>query len=330
MRSARAGAAALVTFLLVSVAACADDPVVSGPSASSVEAGASPTASASPTAPAGTRLVTHEKGQTAVPADPQRVVVLDTPILDTAIFLGLTPVGAVRTAVAEDLPEYLGERAAGIETVGTIGMPNLEAIAALDPDLIISSTLRDDTLYDELSAIAPTVFTIGPGTTWQPDFLLVGEALGKGEEARAALAEFEARADRIATDLDLADVSASIVRFLPDETRVYGPGSFSGSVLDAVGLTAPPLDFDEFAIARLSAEQIELADADVIFATTYGEPGETTRDSVTALWGNLGAVAGGCQFDVSDDTWMLAIGLIGANAILDDVERLLADSSCGD
>ncbi len=323
MRSLRpVGVAVLLS--LAALGGCAAD---GGDSASAPTSASAPGASAAPTA-AGTRLVMHEKGETAVPAEPKRVITLDTPILDTAVFLGVTPVGAVRTAVAEGLPAYLGERAEGIELVGTIGAPNLEAIAALDPDLIISSVLRDDELYDKLSAIAPTVFTIGPGTTWREDFLVIGNALGRPDAAAAAMADFEARADEIAADLDLAGVRASIVRFLPEQTRVYGPDSFSGSVLRAAGLSAPPLDFNEFAITYLSAEQIEMADADIIFSTTYGEPGETTRSSVTALWGNLAAVRDGCQFEVSDDTWMLAIGLNGANAILDDLERLLADSSC--
>lgn len=101
----------------------------------------------------------------------------------------------------------------------------------------------------------------------------MGEALGKADEARAALADFDARAARVGENLDLAGTSAAIVRFLPDEVRVYGPDSFSGSALRAVG--------------------------------------------------------GNCQFDVDDDTWMVGIGLIGASAILDDVERLLVDGDCG-
>ena len=318
--------AAVLALTVLPLGACADDedPVSASASASTAES-----ASATPTAAAGTRLVSHEKGETAVPVSPQRIVTLDSPLLDAAIFLGITPVGAVRTSADTGLPEYLADRTADVEIVGEIASPNLEAIAALQPDLILSTTLRDDALYDKLSSIAPTVFASGPGTAWREDFLLIGEALNRGEQARNALDDFDDRAEELGESLNLDGASAAIVRFLPDETRVYGPDSFSGSVLRAVGLLAPDLGYDEFAIAKLSAEEISRADADVIFATTYGEPDETPRGSVTPLWGSLDAVENGCQFDVSDDTWMVGIGLIGAQGILDDLERVLGDGDCG-
>lgn len=318
--------AVVLAVAILPLAACADDDEAASSSAS---ASTAESASPSPTTAAGTRIVTHEKGETAVPVSPQRIVTLDSPILDAAVFLGVTPVGAVRTSVDTGLPEYLADRTAGVEIVGEISSPNLEAIAALDPDLILSSTLRDDAIYDKLSGIAPTVFASGPGSAWREDFLLVGDALNRADQARDALADFDDRAADLGESLNLEGSSAAIVRFLADETRVYGPESFSGSVLAAVGLDAPELDYDEYAIAYLSAEQISQADADIIFATTYGEPDETTRGTVTPLWGSLDAVENGCQFDVSDDTWMVGIGLIGAQAILDDLEEELGDGDCG-
>ncbi len=316
--------AAVLALCVLTLGACADDEDAASASASVAE-----TSSASPTAAARTRPVSHEKGETAVPISPQRIVTLDSPLLDAAIFLGVTPVGAVRTSADTGLPDYLADKTADVEVVGEIASPNFEAIAALNPDLILSTTLRDDAVYDKLRAIAPTVFAAGPGTAWRDDFLLIGEALNRGEQARTALADFDDRAADLGESLNLDGASAAIVRFLPDETRVYGPDSFSGSVLRAVGLTAPDIDYDDFAIARLSSEEISRADADILFATTYGEPDSTTRGAVTPLWSSLDAVENGCQFDVPDDTWMVGIGLIGAQAILDDLERVLGDGDCG-
>jgi ABC-type Fe3+-hydroxamate transport system substrate-binding protein len=102
------------------------------------------------------RTVEHAMGQTEIPQQPERVVVLDTGELDTALSLGVTPVGAVTTAVSDGFLSYLAEDAADVEVVGTIAEPNLEAIAALRPDLILSNRTRHEDLYDELSQIAPT------------------------------------------------------------------------------------------------------------------------------------------------------------------------------
>ena len=64
---------------------------------------------------------------------------LDTGELDSAITLGVKPVGAVEAVPGMGLPEYLGEKTRGIELVGTIEQPNLEKIAALDPDLFVKA-----------------------------------------------------------------------------------------------------------------------------------------------------------------------------------------------
>jgi iron complex transport system substrate-binding protein len=240
-------------------------------------------------APAEPRTVVHAMGETEVPADPQRVVVLDTPHLDSALSLDVTPVGSVQSDV-ERLPDYVADRAEGIEVVGTIEEPDLEAVAALEPDLILSSKVRHEEIYDRLSQIAPTVFT---------DY----EKGWKG-------------------------MQASMVRFLPGETRIYGPGTFSGSILTDVGFELPQLGYDEYSMAYISPEQIEQADAEVLFATSYGDPEATTKGALTALWNNLEAVGNGCQFFVEDDEWMLTIGPIGAGIVLDQIESFLAEKDC--
>lgn len=272
------------------------------------------------------RSVAHAMGTTEVPADPQRVVTLDTPHLDTALSLGVTPVGSVQSSVAEGLPGYLGDRAAGIEIVGTIEEPDLEAIAALEPDLILSSQVRHEEIYDRLSEIAPTVFT-DYEKGWQSIFTTTAEALDLVEQGEEALTDYKDRAQQVGEELGADGATASMVRFLPDETRIYGPGTFSGSVLTDIGFDLPDLDYDEYSMVYISPEQIELANADVIFSTAYGDPAETTKASVTALWGNLEAVPD-CHLEVADDEWMLGIGLIGADIILDDVESFLASGNC--
>lgn len=273
-----------------------------------------------------TRSVTHVLGTTEVPVDPQRVVTLDTPHLDTALSLDVTPVGSVQSDVGTGFPEYLGDRTEGIGTVGTIEEPDLEAIAALEPDLILSSSVRHEQIYDQLSQIAPTVFT-DYTEGWRAMFTTTADAVNRAEEGAEALAGYDARADEVAEAVGAEGSTASIVRFLPEETRIYGPETFSGSVLTDVGFTLPELSYDEYSMAYVSAEQIDQADADVVFSTTYGDPGATTKAAVTAVWDFLEAVPD-CAFEVDDDEWMLGIGLLGAEVVLEDVETALAGSGC--
>ena len=167
-----------------------------------------------------TRQVEHAMGMTEVPVEPQRVVVLDTGELDDALALGVKPVGAVRIDVATGFLSYLEEQTEGIEEVGTISEPNLEKIAALEPDLILSSTVRHEAIYDQLKAIAPTVLAPDLGDTWKDNFLLYADALNKTDEAKEMLADFESDAAELGKTLGTGK-TLSIVRFLPDQIRLY-------------------------------------------------------------------------------------------------------------
>jgi len=157
------------------------------------------TASAPSTAAEEVRTVQHTAGATEITGTPERVVVLDAGELDAALALGVTPVGSVRTDVSDALPAYIedaGVDPVDIEDVGTIAEPDLEAIAALEPDLILSNAVRHADVYGQLSAIAPTVLAEAIGETWEDNLRLAGEALGRAQEAGELLAEYEERAAR--------------------------------------------------------------------------------------------------------------------------------------
>ncbi|MFY1691720.1 ABC transporter substrate-binding protein [Plantactinospora sp. WMMB782] len=277
---------------------------------------------------AGTRTVAHAMGSTEVPARPNRVVVLDTDKFDTALSLGVVPVGAARTEVGA-WPSYFGaEKVAGIEPVGLLAEPDLEAITALRPDLILGSKFRQEKFYDELSAIAPTVFTEKVGITWKENFLLDGKALGREQEAKDLMAGYEKRAEELGARLgDAAARKISIVRFMPTEIRIYGPDSFSGLVLGDVGVGRPERQLlaakEDKRFDKVSPERIPEVDGDIIFVTAYGEKAAAEQAKVTggSLWKNLSAVRAGKAYVVADETWMTGIGVTAAGRILDDLEK---------
>lgn len=270
--------------------------------------------------------VVHAMGETEVVANPQRVIVLDSSFLDASIALGVTPIGAPEGASAKGLPAYLGDALEGIELIGLTNEPNLELIASMQPDLIIGAKVRHEALYETLSQIAPTVMSESSGTNWTDQVRLTADALGRQTQADTLLADFEARAKSVGEMIGATAKTATIVRFLPGQTRLYGPETFSGSVLTLVGFdlgTAEVKGFDPaYSMALISEEQIDLINSDVIFTTTFTDEG-STRPGFEALWSTLPAVQNGTQFDIQDDVWMTGIGLIGGNLILDDLESFL-------
>lgn len=276
----------------------------------------------------GPRTVEHAMGTSEVPAEPERVVVLDSSFLDAALALDVVPIGATEAEVGAGMPDYLAEEVPDIEVVGLTDEPNVEAIAALRPDLILGAKVRHEELYDELEGIAPTVFTESSGTNWKEGLAVTADALGRTDAADAFLTDYEARADELGDELDADGTHLSMVRFLlPDEIRVYGPETFSGTVLTDVGFDLGEHEWDEYSMAYLSAEQLEQADADVVLATSYGgrdsDSFKTSFAAVEPLWNSVPAVAEGRQHWVEDDTWMLGIGPLGAQLILDDLEGIL-------
>ncbi|GIF97420.1 ABC transporter substrate-binding protein [Catellatospora citrea] len=280
---------------------------------------------------AATVEVTHAMGTTKVPAAPKRVVVLDTDKVDTALTLGVKPVGAARAGELTGWPTYFGAGATdGITEVGVLDEPDLEGIAALKPDLILGSKFRQEKYYAELSKIAPTVFTENVGKTWKANFLLDGKALGKEQQAKDLLAAYEKRAKEVGAAVpDAATLKISLVRFMPDHIRIYGPESFSGIVLGDAGLARPERQLlaakDDKRFDKVSAERLTEVDGDFIFVAAYGEKSAAEQAKITAgpLWATLGAVKAGKTQVVADETWMTGIGVTAANKILDDLATYL-------
>jgi iron complex transport system substrate-binding protein len=268
------------------------------------------------------RTVEHDQGSTEIPAQPERVVVLDTGELDSVLALGVTPVGAVTTDVATGFLSYLQDAAADVEQVGTIGEPNLEAIAAAQPDLILSNSVRHADLYDELSQIAPTVFAADLGDTWKENFLLDAEALGMEEEAEEVLNRYEADAAALGESLGEDAGAVSPVRFVAGAIRVYSAQSFIGTVLTDIGL--PLVDVPEGEVptfAELSPEQVTQADADIVLYSSFGTSEESGAEEVLGgpLWSRLTAVQEGRAYEVEDDVFYTGIGPMAATLM---VERL--------
>jgi iron complex transport system substrate-binding protein len=269
------------------------------------------------------RTITHARGTTRLERKPERVVVLDTGEIDAVLALGTLPVG---TATPNGtVPSYLQPQLQGSTNVGSLDGLRLEAIAALQPDLILGSQLRVDELYDQLSAIAPTVLSIRPGFPWKENLLLAGAALGEETRATELLNDYQRRADAIRAQFT-EPPTISLLRFMPDRIRLYGNLSMIGVVLRDVGLPRPPNQNIEELAAEISPERISEADADWIFYSSYGPHDGTAEGSVVGgeLWNRLGAVQQGTARPVDDEVWFLGLGPIGASRVLGDLQQFLA------
>lgn len=310
----RAGAAAVLAVLALTATACG-----SGEDTAKSSAGGEK------------HTVRTAMGKVDVVDDPKRVVVLDTDALDSAVTLGVKPVGAVTAEAGAPMSTYLPEdRIKGIKNVGLIMEPNLEAISGLKPDLILSSKERDEKSYEELSKIAPTVFTETTGPAWRENFELHADALGKEEEAKKVVADYERHVAEVTGTLGgpkkAKETEVGFVRFVEGaDTRLYKNDTFVGSILKDLKVGRPAnVDNTGFSL-DVSPERIDEADSDVMFYSTYGDPKKAKENSITGggLWKSLDAVKNDKAFKVDDNLWMLGIGYTGADRILDEMGKRL-------
>jgi iron complex transport system substrate-binding protein len=270
-----------------------------------------------------TLQVAHAQGSARVPGSSDRVVALTPDSLDTAIALGVVPVGAA-TSADGTLPSYLGEVGRRIRPLGPAFRLDIPAIKRLDPDVIVGTLERQGTRYGTLNRIAPTVMTEDTGHSWEVNTRLDGEALGRTDQAEALLTRYDRRVARLRRDLGGGTKpEVSVVRVVGDKVRALGARSFAGTVLGDAGLPRPRRQRVEKETVRPSGD-LSVLDGDVILVSSQ-RGGLPTLQAlmVSPAWQRLGAVRSGRVYRVADDVWGAGGGVLAADAALRDLRRLL-------
>jgi iron complex transport system substrate-binding protein len=267
------------------------------------------------------RTIRHAMGETTLEQAPVRVVTLDVGELDAVILLGIIPVGAVEYT-ATSWADYIKEQAPDTVMVGTLDEPDFEAIAALKPDVIISSKLRHEALYDQLTRIAPTVFAERPGVAFRHNFKLYAETLGREVEGAELVARYEARIKEVNAALPLPRPSTAVVQLRTDHVRFYQKANFIGVLLEDLGMPRSEAEnVDDFA-AFVSNEQIgQLADAELIFVAVQSpDDNDYAQDIIDSpIWKSLPAVSAGNLVTVDNSVWIAGVGYGSAFEVLDDI-----------
>ncbi|WP_227013396.1 ABC transporter substrate-binding protein [Pseudonocardia sp. EC080619-01] len=266
------------------------------------------------------RTVAHARGEATVPEKPERVVTLEPAATDTTVGLGIPAAGATVFSEAVGVPRYLGEGGSAITSVGTVDAPNLETIAALDPDLIIGTETRHSQFYDQLSAIAPTVYLANHLDPWQDNVRTVGRALGREQETEALMQRYQDRCAEIDAKHRTAGRTAQMIRPRDAILTLYGPTSFAGTTLECTGLTIPPREWVGGIQTDLSPELAVEAGADEVFVTV---PDPASADPLPTTLTSVQDRAFPRLHTVDQAVWITGVGPVGGMAVLDDIDRAL-------
>ncbi|WP_223285204.1 ABC transporter substrate-binding protein [Paenibacillus sp. PL91] len=275
------------------------------------------------------RVITHAMGDAKVEGTPARIVVLTNEGTEALLALGIKPVGAVKSWTGDPWYEHIKADMEGVTEVGEESQPNMELIASLKPDLIIGNKLRQEKVYDQLAAIAPTVFSETLRGAWQSNFLLYADAIGKKAEGEEVIADYDSRAADFKSKAgDKLNQKVSVVRFMAGKTRIYLDDTFTGIAFSKLGITRPDNQkYKDTFVEEITKERLPEVDADMLFYFTYetGDGKGTAMEEEMLkdpLWQSLQVVKNNKAIRVSDAIWNTAGGVIAANLMLDELYKI--------
>ncbi|MDY0947181.1 iron-siderophore ABC transporter substrate-binding protein [Frigoribacterium sp. CFBP9039] len=281
-------------------------------------------------------------GDVTVDEKPQRVVALGWGDAETALALGVQPVGASDWLAFGEENDGVGPWAQGLyetppEIIGTLE-PSYEAIAALEPDLILDTkSSGDQARYDRLSGIAPTIGVPEGGENYLTDFEdqmdLVSTALGEEAEGDRLVAESESAVEAVAdAHPEWDDLTVTAATKTSEGWGAYIEGSERVDLLEEFGFDQNPEiaaltpNAGGFSV-DISSEQLDVIDADVIIAFPIFI--ETTEITDDPQWQQLPAVKAGHDIVIDGDVssaYSLGTSLSRQYA-LDQLVPLLEDAT---
>ena len=257
----------------------------------------------------GARTVTDFMGRpVTLEAPPQRVVGMSASVSEMLFAIGIMPVGVTAgmdyPAAAQDLP-----------TFGSGYQPDLEALAALEPDLIIANAQLNMAFMDQLDAIAPTLMVMTLTAADVPaNIRLIGEATWHDTSADYVAMAYEdmlAMAGTIGMEkegpsilivvgtLDVPNYGKSST-YLGDMATLLGASNVADSEPDA----GPYPGY-----ASLSIEAILDADPDMIFTITRGADVPMSETMLgDPVWAALSAVENGQVYELDNRLFLESPG----------------------
>ncbi len=289
-----------------------------------------------------TRVVQTDQGEVTVPADPQRVVVLNYALTGYLFNLDVPVVATTSEDFDRDaeFSEFWGKKPVENKTEfltwGMDGFDN-ETILELDPDLIIAgglglpNNLAVDA-YDQLSAIAPTVIVSKNLATWQQQLgFIAKDVLGQDDAFDDLVAAHDERVAEVKAAITVPPTPVASVSITADGTpyllfedqglaKTLGELGFEPAPLVAENGLKPYTEGGD--MAELSTEQAGqiLADVPTLFVTGFNsDTTDVATLSKQPVWAALTSFESDHAYDLP--YWVVRGDYDKAMALLDIIEK---------
>ncbi|MFD0960019.1 siderophore ABC transporter substrate-binding protein [Paenibacillus chungangensis] len=308
-----------MAILVLVLAACNNSGNIAGNNGNEGEAD-------EPTPPA-TVEVTDAHGTVVVPVNPKNIVALDNRTFETLASWGVKVAAVPKTVMTSDSTYVTDE---SVQNIGNHAEPNLEIIAAVNPELVIVGQ-RFTNYYEDIKKLVPNAAVIdlnvdvskeaaSPGENLvnglKETTITLGQIFDKNVEAKQLVADFDQAIEKAKSAYNGTDkvmsviVSGGNIGFsAPHTGRVWGP------LYDIFGWT-PSLGVDDSsthdqgdeisveAIAQSNPDWIFVLDRDApISGITEKVPAQDVIDNAPALQ-NITAVTKGQIVYAPADTYL--------------------------
>ncbi|NLK43657.1 MAG: siderophore ABC transporter substrate-binding protein [Tissierellia bacterium] len=241
--------------------------------------------------------ITDVHGTVTVPVNPKNVVALDNRTFETLADWGIKLAAVPKGVMPADLPYVADE---SVLDIGNHREPNLEIIAAVEPDLVIVGQ-RFATFYEDIKALVPKAAVIDlnfdvseaaatPGENLvnglKNSTLALGKIFGKNDEAEALVAEFDKAIEDVKSSYNGRDTIMSVIVSggnigfsAPSSGRVWGPMYEIFGWVPSLDIKSATSDHQG---DEISVEAIAQSNPDWIFVLDRDAAVSSTSDAVPA------------------------------------------------
>jgi len=249
-----------------------------------------------------------------------KVVALEWGAAENLVTLGVMPVGVADTKGYTNWVTA-AKLDPSVKDVGTRGEASVDAIVALNPDLVVATTDESANTIAQLEQAAPVLVIRGADAAnaipqMKTNLELIGTAVGKVEQAKQQNADFDqavaegkqriADAGKAGEGFTMADgyKQGSTISI-----RMYTTGSLLGAVATELGLKNgwTGAGDKDYGLAQTDLEGLtKLTDGNFLYIANKNDGGDVFGGDLAgnAIWKNLPFVKSGNVHRLPDGIWM--------------------------
>ena len=276
------------------------------------------------------RVITDVKGEVSIPVEPQRMVDISG-ASDILSLLGYDVIGTANSDGYDytKLPTYLEDVLKNAKILGysMLAEMDVEAIIALEPDVIVISTVQEK-MYDQLSKIAPVVMIEMKQVDWKEDFMHVANVFGKEEEATTWINHYLDKAAAVGDQIKATyGENSTYLSFLASAGSlfIFDQAGLGSVLYDDMGLAKPAgmPEQEDISLPVVSLEGLAEINSDYIFAIGTDEDLQTLTAS--SIWNGTEAVKAGNVVTLPASPYFnQGYSPIGRLAFVEEIQQLLA------